>query len=167
MADAFAIIWLIDTIVGWSAQIYKFLSDVAGAPAEITSLLSELHTPQETFSLVRDTASRIRQSSILANSAWWLPALRGVLEQCKTDFKLLLTIVVGSKQDNYIHSWERLYRDFRWVLKKDELQETVNRLKRYKSSLMLILLSSQYARPWSHTPSRMLMLQVLNHWSNT
>ena len=140
---------------------------MAGAPAEITSLLSELHTLQETFSLVRDTASRIKQSSILANNARWLPALRGVLEQCKTDFRLLLTIVVGSKQDNYIHSWERLYRDFRWVLKKDELQETVNRLERYKSSLMLILLSSQYARPWSHTPSRMLMLQVLNHWGNT
>jgi hypothetical protein len=139
MPDPFTIIGLLDTLIGWSLEIYKFLSAVSDAPRGIASLANELHILRGIFPLVKDVAVKISNSSILANDSQWLPALQSVLEECRAEFKKLLTYVVGSKQDMYIHTWERLYRKASWVLANDALQGSINRLERYKSCLQLIL----------------------------
>lgn len=139
MADPFAIIGLVDTIAGWSLQIYNFLSAVSDAPSEITSLLAEIRTLQGIFPLVRNIADEVSTSSLLTVDLRWLPMLSSILEECRAEFKKLLTFVVNSKQDRHVHSWERLYRRCVWVLSGDAIMQSVARLERFKASLSLVL----------------------------
>ena len=141
MAEAIAIVGLVDATLSLSSKLYAFVRSVRGASKEIKALLEELQQLDTVFPLVKSYVEKkclkpseyTEQDNILQN------VLHTTLQACMAEFKSLLRIL--RRLDTSEEDWAlaNMVNRVAWTFKVADIEKATLRLGTRKQALSFVI----------------------------
>ena len=139
MAEAIAIVGLVDATISLGSRLYAFLCSVRGASKDIEALLVELQQLNTVFPLVRSyieekllkPSGHTELDNVLQN------LLHTTLQACMAEFKSLLRILRRLDTSEETRALTNLVRRVAWTFKAADIEKATLRLETRKQALSL------------------------------
>lgn len=138
-AGSFAVVGVVDVVLRASGEVYKFLSEIKDAPAEVEQLR---YCVQETTLLVHTSKQyleeiRLHTSSASTSAADMSRALGLFTSAVRAlDRELSALIMLAKKFNGVRRSWEKV----KWFLDQRKLSNSLRKLENAKSMLSSALI---------------------------
>jgi hypothetical protein len=138
MAEPLGFVASIIAVSQLATSVVHYLDGVRNASEDVRVLREELANISRTLYQLHDLAKHFSEFKIPFPAIQTLQAREGPLEQ----FKKILE-AMSSRLGPDERGFKRVYRSIRWPLRKDEVNDLLTSLERYKTLFLLALSNDQ------------------------
>ena len=141
MAEAIAIIGLVDATLSLGSKLYAFVRSVRGASKEIKALLEELQELNTVFPLVKSYIEErcLKPSGYTEQDGVLQTVLRTTLQTCMAEFKSLLRILRRLETSEEHWALTNMVNRVAWTFKAGDVEKATLRLGTRKQALSDVL----------------------------